>query len=103
MEEVGTSLCLFYPNITFPETFGLVYAESNAKGTPVLAHDIGAAREIVTTPQQIIDCTNFNTIADTVIKWSQGERPIVKVKEQYTIKEALKDWIKFLNPMHLIK
>jgi glycosyltransferase involved in cell wall biosynthesis len=103
MTHVASSLCLFYPNVSFAETFGLVYAEANAVGTPVLCHNVGAASEVVSTPLQVIDCTNLDLVADTVIRWSNGERPIVKVKEDYTIKEAIKIWRKTLNPMRLIK
>jgi len=52
--EVRTALCTFIPNFVIPETFGLVYAESKAVGTPVLTHDCGAAAEIVGDPQQVL-------------------------------------------------
>ncbi|MBV8495496.1 MAG: glycosyltransferase family 4 protein [Gammaproteobacteria bacterium] len=52
--EVRTALCTFFPNFVIPETFGLVFAESHALGTPVLTHDCGAAREIVGDPRQLL-------------------------------------------------
>ena len=52
--EVRRSLCTFHPNFRIPETFGLVYAESHALGTPVLTHDFGAAAEIVGDPHQLL-------------------------------------------------
>jgi glycosyltransferase involved in cell wall biosynthesis len=45
--EVRSALCTFFPNFVIPETFGLVFAESHALGTPVLTHDCGAAREVL--------------------------------------------------------
>jgi glycosyltransferase involved in cell wall biosynthesis len=45
--EVRSALCTFFPNFVIPETFGLVFAESHAVGTPVLTHDCGAAREVL--------------------------------------------------------
>jgi len=102
IESIRTSLCTFYPNNTFPETFGLVYAESNAVGTPVLCHDIGAAKEIITTPQQMVS-EDPEVVYKTVMDWTAGLRPVVKVKEQYTIGEAIRDWRKMLNPMRLLK
>jgi glycosyltransferase involved in cell wall biosynthesis len=51
---VRRSLCTFQPNFRIPETFGLVYAESHALGTPVLTHDFGAAAEIVGDPRQLL-------------------------------------------------
>ena len=40
-----------------PETFGLVFAESHAVGTPVLTHDCGAAREVLADPGQLLPVT----------------------------------------------
>src|SRR5207248_4965139 len=40
--ETRTALCTFSANFVIPETFGLVFAESRAVGTPVLTHDCGA-------------------------------------------------------------
>jgi glycosyltransferase involved in cell wall biosynthesis len=51
---VRGALCTFFPNFVIPETFGLVFAESHALGTPVLTHDCGAAAEIVADPQQLL-------------------------------------------------
>lgn len=52
--QVRGALCTFAPNFRIPETFGLVYAESHALGTPVLTHDCGAAAEIVGDRQQLL-------------------------------------------------
>jgi glycosyltransferase involved in cell wall biosynthesis len=53
--EVRSSLCTFFPNFVIPETFGLVFAESHALGTPVLTHDCGAAREVVIDSEQLLE------------------------------------------------
>jgi glycosyltransferase involved in cell wall biosynthesis len=55
--EVRSALCTFSPNFVIPETFGLVFAESHALGTPVLAHDCGAALEVLGDPQQVLPLT----------------------------------------------
>jgi glycosyltransferase involved in cell wall biosynthesis len=55
--EVRSALCTFFPNFVIPETFGLVFAESHALGTPVLTHDCGAAAEIVGDPAQLLPVT----------------------------------------------
>jgi glycosyltransferase involved in cell wall biosynthesis len=57
LEEVRTALCVFYPNFVLPETFGLVLAEAQAVGTPVITHDCGAVREILADPSQILPVT----------------------------------------------
>src|SRR4029077_5404911 len=51
---VRGALCTFAPNFVLPETFGLVYAESKALGTPVLAHDCGAAAEGTADEHQVL-------------------------------------------------
>jgi glycosyltransferase involved in cell wall biosynthesis len=55
--QVRTALCTFCPNFVIPETFGLVFAESRALGTPVLAHDCGAALEVLADPAQVLPVT----------------------------------------------
>jgi glycosyltransferase involved in cell wall biosynthesis len=55
--EARTALCTFFPNFVIPETFGLVFAESRALGTPVLTHDCGAALEILGDPAQVLPVT----------------------------------------------
>jgi len=52
--EVRSALCTFHPNFLIPETFGLVFAESHALGTPVLTLDCGAAREIVGDAEEVL-------------------------------------------------
>jgi glycosyltransferase involved in cell wall biosynthesis len=52
--EVRSALCTFCPNFVIPETFGLVFAESHALGTPVLTHDCGAALEVLGDRQQVL-------------------------------------------------
>lgn len=56
-EEVRTALCVFFPNFVIPETFGLVFAEAKALGTPVLTHDCGAALEVLGDPDQVLPVT----------------------------------------------
>jgi glycosyltransferase involved in cell wall biosynthesis len=55
--EVRTALCVFFPNFVIPETFGLVFAEAKALGTPVLTHDCGAALEVLGDPSQVLPVT----------------------------------------------
>ena len=54
LEEARSALCVFYPNFVLPETFGLVFAEANAVGTPVLTHDCGAAAEVLGDARQLL-------------------------------------------------
>jgi glycosyltransferase involved in cell wall biosynthesis len=52
--EVRGALCTFFPNFVIPETFGLVFAESHALGTPVLTVDCGAAREVLGDAAEVL-------------------------------------------------
>jgi glycosyltransferase involved in cell wall biosynthesis len=65
--EVRTALCTFFPNFVIRETFGLVFAESHALGTPVLTHDCGAAAEIVGDRNQILPVGVARRVYETLL------------------------------------
>jgi glycosyltransferase involved in cell wall biosynthesis len=76
-KEVRTALCTFFPNFVLPETFGLVFAESKAVGTPILTHDCGAAAEIVGDPQQVLPVSLAQRAYETALhnispRWRGG-------------------------------
>ena len=62
-----TALCTFFPNFVLPETFGLVFAESHAVGTPVLTHDCGAAAEVVADAHQVLQVTAAQRAYETAL------------------------------------
>jgi glycosyltransferase involved in cell wall biosynthesis len=77
LAEVRSALCTFFPNFVIPETFGLVLAESNALGTPVLTHDCGAAAEVVVDREQILPVTDGQRAYETLLThlppdWRRG-------------------------------
>lgn len=89
---VGSALAVFYPNTVFPETFGLVFAEANALGTPVLTHDLGAAREVLDNADaQLVDCTDDEAVIEKLLLWREN-RPKVFLKEAYTLPNVIKEW-----------
>lgn len=97
MEFCSDALCLFYPNTTYPETFGLVFSECNTMGVPVLTHSLGAAPEVLDRhPDQLIDCTNTEEVIKRVIKWYNGARPIVRGKPEFKINNIINEWLKLL-------
>jgi glycosyltransferase involved in cell wall biosynthesis len=59
LRHVREAFAVFYPQARFEETFGPVFAEANAVGTPVLAHPHAVAREVLDeTPadrRQLVD------------------------------------------------
>jgi len=76
-EHVRGALCTFAPNFVLPETFGLVYAESKALGTPVLAHDCGAAAEVIDDPRQLLPVRSAYRGYETAVRglsigWRRG-------------------------------
>ncbi|MEI4488792.1 glycosyltransferase family 4 protein [Frigidibacter sp. MR17.14] len=64
------SLCLFYPQTQFAETFGLVIAEANAVGCPALLHaGLGANDEIAGHHGQCIDTTAPAAVERKLAEW----------------------------------
>lgn len=95
--HVRASLCVFYPNLVFPETFGLVFAEANAVGTPVITHPIGAATEVLSHPYETVDCRNPKALIDRVMSWYDGGRPRVKANPKFRLSNVLKSWLRLFN------
>lgn len=96
LKKIAESLCVFYTQNSFSETFGLVYAEANAVGTPVLAHDIGAAKEILHPQNPLIDAQNFQQIQQTINDWQQSP-PTVSHRRQFGQQNIFKQWEKALE------
>ncbi len=98
IEHLRNSLCLFYPNTVFPETFGKVMAEANAVGTPVLTSPLGASREVLDThPEQIADCRDTETVVKRIMKWHSGARPIVRGNPKFSLNRVIHEWSTLLN------
>ena len=96
MEHVKQSLCIFYPQNSFAETFGLIYAEANAYGTPVLACDIGSAKEILHENNVLIKANDHDDIMKTIKKW-QSDFPIIEYNELFSDKAILAKWQEVLS------
>lgn len=98
MQQLKSSLCLFYPNTVFPETFGKIMAEANAVGTPVITSPIGASREVIDNhPAQIVDCRDTEAVVKRVMKWYGGERPIVRGNPKFNLHSVVGEWVRLLN------
>lgn len=95
VRELRSSLCLFFPNYVFPETFGRVIAESNAVGTPVLTHGLAATWEVCDRPdQEIVECRDPKTVIDRVLLWHKGDRPSVRVKKEFRLSNVVSTWLR---------
>jgi glycosyltransferase involved in cell wall biosynthesis len=125
--HVRRSLCTFHPNFRIPETFGLVFAESHALGTPVLTHDFGAAAEVVADPRQLLPVKAayrgyealvgtlsprarawparlaaglglFVAYVDRIREWRGGARPVVGPDPRFALKAVAAQWRELLGP-----
>jgi len=92
IRHVRESFCVFYPQRVKAETFGLIYAEANAVGTPVLAHDFGPAREILSNDAQVIDATKPGPILDTFRAWKTHGRPHVEARPAFRMSAVARAW-----------
>ena len=92
------SLCVFYPQDQHAETFGLIFAEAHALGTPVLAHDFGAAREILNDPEQLVAANDLEGIISRLRAWQAGGRPRVSARPEFQLESVLQDWLRLLAP-----
>lgn len=124
--EVRTALCTFFPNFVIPETFGLVFAESRALGTPVLAHDCGAALEVLADPAQVLPVTAavrayerllggwpvgwrglparmaaaaglFDVYIERIRAWRAGARPITGPDPRFRLSAVTRRWHEVLR------
>ncbi|MGH8296631.1 MAG: glycosyltransferase, partial [Steroidobacteraceae bacterium] len=123
--EVRTALCTFFPNFVIPETFGLVFAESKALGTPVLTHDCGAALEVLGDPAQVLpvtackrayeallgDCPArwrrwpagvaaglglFDIYVERIRAWRAGARPVIGPDPRFHLSVVTRRWRELL-------
>lgn len=104
IQHVREALCVFYPQRKRPETFGLVFAEANAVGTPVLAHDFGAAKEILCPSNYPIDTSKPELILHTIKAWVENGGSLSHAQPQFQGSHVIKKWNQFLtNPDKFIE
>lgn len=97
MKHVEESLCFFYPNHVFPETFGLVFTEANALGTPVLTHRCGSSSEVLSDARQFINARDNKDVIDKVVHWYNGGRPQVSCQDKYRLTPIVSEWMKLFS------
>lgn len=92
MEELSKCEVLFYPQTVFPETFGIVLAEANAMGVPVLSHDFGAAPEVLRQPGNAVrDCSKFEEVERGLLALLDCKvKP--KLDERFTMQAVADRW-----------
>lgn len=95
LRHVREALCVFYPQYKRPETFGLVYAEANAVGTPVLAHDFGAASEVLSRDNPPLDARNPTFVLERLMSWVAGEAPTPAPSSHFKLNRITANWERF--------
>ncbi|MFU8863550.1 MAG: glycosyltransferase [Rhodobacterales bacterium] len=97
IRQLRRSLCLFYPQTTFAETFGLVLAEANAVGTPALAHaGLGANDEVLCDTDQRIDAHDPAQIAARIQAWRRNP-PRVTANPGFRLSAVARNWTRLLG------
>lgn len=97
LEHVRSALCVFHLNDVFPETFGLVYAEANAVGTPFITHPIGATHEVSDHPAQLVNVKDPKQVIDRLVAWHSGNRPIVRGNPEFRLSKVVQEWNRLLD------
>lgn len=95
--QVRSALCVLHLNAVFPETFGLVYAEANAVGTPFITSRMGAVPEVTDHPQELIDVKDTKAVIDRLIAWKRDGRPKVRGNPAFRLSRVLRDWLDLLR------
>ena len=96
IQHVAEAFCVFYPQTRFEETFGCVFSEANAVGTPVLAHPIGAAPEVLSHPDELVDARDPPRVVDRLMSWYRSGPPRVGPKPEFALPNVLAQWERLL-------
>lgn len=97
IQEMRSSLAVFQMNHEVPETFGLVFAEANAVGTPCLAHPFGAAPEVLTNPDQLVNTYDREAVIQKTLDWRFKERPKVDIPDKFRLSTVIQEWENLLQ------
>ncbi len=95
--EMRRAWCLFYPQTAFAETFGLVLAEANAVGLPVLVHhDLGANAEVAGDPGQLVDGADIVAVINRLRQW-RVSWPKVRANPAFRLGAVVQQWTDLLE------
>lgn len=99
MRHVAESFCVYHANFVFPETFGLVHAEANALGVPVLTHPHGANLEILggAKSPQLAQARDMGLFNARVSEWLEKGRPMVGPDPRFSITAVTDEWERLLG------
>jgi glycosyltransferase involved in cell wall biosynthesis len=80
--ELFARACALVHLNTIPERFGLVMAEANAAGVPVIAMDLGSCREVIKDGQTGFLVNNVNEAARALERLSEIDRGVCRQRIQ---------------------
>jgi glycosyltransferase involved in cell wall biosynthesis len=80
--ELFARACALVHLNTIPERFGLVMAEANAAGVPVIAMDLGSCREVIKDGQTGFLVNNVNEAALALGRLSEIDRSVCRQRVQ---------------------
>lgn len=93
IQLVRRAEAVLHLNSSYPETFGIVHAEANAVGTPVLTSGIGANREVLNPYRdQVVDVTSIEAILRRLDKWHKEGRPKVSCRAEFRQSAVIEKW-----------
>ncbi len=96
IRQMRTALCVFTANNEFPETFGLVFAEAYAVGTPVVAPDYGAVPEVIGKEGLLPADADAEAYIKRVLEVMRN-RPDVRLRDDLRTSAVTKRWIALLT------
>ncbi|AMM86262.1 glycosyltransferase family 4 protein [Martelella sp. AD-3] len=86
------SLCVFYPQTRNDDASGLLLAEANAVGTPVIVQrGLGANEEIVGTLGQVFDTDDLKALGERIDMWRLAP-PMVNVRPALRMRAVAGEW-----------
>jgi glycosyltransferase involved in cell wall biosynthesis len=80
--ELFARACALLHLNTIPERFGLVLAEANAAGVPVIAMDLGSCREVIQDGQTGFLVNNVNQAVRALERLSEIDRGACRQRVQ---------------------
>ena len=96
IQHMRTALCVLYPQNKFFETFGIVYAEANAVGTPVIALDFGAAKEVLSDESQVLP-DDDDAILARIKDYQEAKQKPHPVRHEFRLSNVIKAWQTYLT------
>lgn len=97
LKQVAQSFAILHCNAEFPETFGLVHAEANTLGVPVITSTLGASREILTNfREQCVNIKNPDAVIGQLKKW-QKNYPVIVGKPEFKLENVMRKWNEILR------